>query len=147
MAVIFFFLTDRQTHSFSLLNPTPIRTLSEVRRLHRSADDNVQLMSSEWEFLKMKKKIINKIISTITIITDNCFVNSQKKRSIIDKTKIKIILESALMINEEFFILVFIFFSSRLRYKYNWCVFYDNSTMLSLWIAMLISLSAGTKKI
>ncbi|XP_011296987.1 uncharacterized protein [Fopius arisanus] len=38
---------DRHTHSFSLLNPTPIRTLSEVRRLHRSADDNVQLMSSE----------------------------------------------------------------------------------------------------
>ncbi|KAK0086214.1 hypothetical protein PV325_003565 [Microctonus aethiopoides] len=40
-------IRDRQTHSFSLLNPTPIRTLSEVRRLHRSADDNVQLMSSE----------------------------------------------------------------------------------------------------
>ncbi|XP_015113371.1 uncharacterized protein LOC107038661 [Diachasma alloeum] len=38
---------DRHTHSFSLLNPTPIRTLSEVRRLHRSADDSVQLMSSE----------------------------------------------------------------------------------------------------
>ncbi|XP_057339639.1 uncharacterized protein LOC130677073 isoform X2 [Microplitis mediator] len=40
-------LRDRHTHTFSLLNPTPIRTLSEVRRLHRSADDNVQLMSSE----------------------------------------------------------------------------------------------------
>ncbi|KAG8038451.1 hypothetical protein G9C98_006147 [Cotesia typhae] len=40
-------VTDRHTHTFSLLNPTPIRTLSEVRRLHRSADDNVQLMSSE----------------------------------------------------------------------------------------------------
>ncbi|XP_034937051.1 uncharacterized protein [Chelonus insularis] len=38
---------DRHSHTFSLLNPTPIRTLTEVRRLHRSADDNVQLMSSE----------------------------------------------------------------------------------------------------
>lgn len=38
---------DRHSHPFSLLNPTPIRSLSEVRRLHRSADDNVQLMSSE----------------------------------------------------------------------------------------------------
>ncbi|XP_044009097.1 uncharacterized protein LOC122852989 isoform X2 [Aphidius gifuensis] len=37
---------DRYTQ-FSLLNPTPIKTLSEVRRLHRSNDDNVQLMSSE----------------------------------------------------------------------------------------------------
>ncbi|XP_043268621.1 uncharacterized protein [Venturia canescens] len=40
-------IRDRHTHTFSLLNPTPIRTLSEVRRLHRSADDSVQLMSSE----------------------------------------------------------------------------------------------------
>ncbi|XP_012281366.1 uncharacterized protein LOC105700267 [Orussus abietinus] len=40
-------IRDRHSHPFSLLNPTPIRSLSEVRRLHRSADDSVQLMSSE----------------------------------------------------------------------------------------------------
>ncbi|XP_011506398.1 PREDICTED: uncharacterized protein LOC105368915 [Ceratosolen solmsi marchali] len=40
-------IRDRHTHTFSLLDPTPIRSLSEVRRLHRSADDSVQLMSSE----------------------------------------------------------------------------------------------------
>lgn len=40
-------IRDRHSLPFSLLNPTPIRSLSEVRRLHRSADDNVQLMSSE----------------------------------------------------------------------------------------------------
>ncbi|XP_020289847.1 uncharacterized protein LOC109857689 isoform X2 [Pseudomyrmex gracilis] len=40
-------IRDRHSHTFSLLHPTPIRTLSEVRRLHRSADDNVQLMSNE----------------------------------------------------------------------------------------------------
>ncbi|XP_014221752.1 uncharacterized protein LOC106649003 isoform X1 [Trichogramma pretiosum] len=38
---------DRHSHTFSLLNPTPIRSLSEVRRLHRSTEDSVQLMSSE----------------------------------------------------------------------------------------------------
>lgn len=38
---------DRHSHTFSLLHPTPIRSFSEVRRLHRSADDNVQLMSNE----------------------------------------------------------------------------------------------------
>ncbi|XP_066603785.1 uncharacterized protein [Prorops nasuta] len=40
-------IRDRHSHTFSLLHPTPIRSLSEVRRLHRSADDSVQLMSSE----------------------------------------------------------------------------------------------------
>ncbi|KAG7190269.1 hypothetical protein KM043_006387 [Ampulex compressa] len=40
-------IRDRHSHPFSLLHPTPIRSLSEVRRLHRSADDSVQLMSSE----------------------------------------------------------------------------------------------------
>ncbi|KAJ8686940.1 hypothetical protein QAD02_022734 [Eretmocerus hayati] len=40
-------LRDRHSNTFSLLNPTPIRSLSEVRRLHRSAEDSVQLMSSE----------------------------------------------------------------------------------------------------
>ncbi|XP_058809467.1 uncharacterized protein LOC131674668 [Phymastichus coffea] len=40
-------IRDRHSHTFSLLNPTPIRSLSEVRRLHRSAEDSVQLMSSE----------------------------------------------------------------------------------------------------
>ncbi|OXU28327.1 hypothetical protein TSAR_012858 [Trichomalopsis sarcophagae] len=39
--------SDRHSHTFSLLNPTPIRSLSEVRRMHRSAEDSVQLMSSE----------------------------------------------------------------------------------------------------
>ncbi|XP_012532046.2 uncharacterized protein LOC118644036 isoform X1 [Monomorium pharaonis] len=40
-------IRDRHSHPFSLLHPTPIRSLSEVRRLHRSADDSVQLMSNE----------------------------------------------------------------------------------------------------
>ncbi|XP_076631489.1 uncharacterized protein LOC143346846 [Colletes latitarsis] len=40
-------IRDRHSHTFSLLHPTPIRSLSDVRRLHRSADDSVQLMSSE----------------------------------------------------------------------------------------------------
>ncbi|XP_008207043.1 uncharacterized protein LOC100678633 isoform X2 [Nasonia vitripennis] len=40
-------IKDRHSHTFSLLNPTPIRSLSEVRRMHRSAEDSVQLMSSE----------------------------------------------------------------------------------------------------
>ncbi|KAK2575795.1 hypothetical protein KPH14_007179 [Odynerus spinipes] len=40
-------IRDRHSHTFSLLHPTPIRTFSEVRRLHRSADDSVQLMSNE----------------------------------------------------------------------------------------------------
>ncbi|XP_017886342.1 uncharacterized protein LOC108628741 [Ceratina calcarata] len=40
-------LRDRHSHTFSLLHPTPIRSLSDVRRLHRSAEDSVQLMSSE----------------------------------------------------------------------------------------------------
>ncbi|XP_012228525.2 uncharacterized protein [Linepithema humile] len=40
-------IRDRHCHPFSLLHPTPIRSLSEVRRLHRSADDSVQLMSNE----------------------------------------------------------------------------------------------------
>lgn len=48
--VKFLFFTDRHSHTFSLLNPTPIRSLSEVRRLHRSAEDSVQLMSSEWSW-------------------------------------------------------------------------------------------------
>ncbi|KAL0109733.1 hypothetical protein PUN28_014631 [Cardiocondyla obscurior] len=40
-------IRDRHSHPFSLLHPTPIRSLSEVRRLHRSSDDSVQLMSNE----------------------------------------------------------------------------------------------------
>ncbi|KAL2720397.1 uncharacterized protein V1478_010663 [Vespula squamosa] len=40
-------IRDRHSHTFSLLHPTPIRSFSEVRRLHRSADDSVQLMSNE----------------------------------------------------------------------------------------------------
>ncbi|XP_031843163.1 uncharacterized protein LOC116431611 isoform X2 [Nomia melanderi] len=40
-------IRDRHSHTFSLLHPTPIRSLSDVRRFHRSADDSVQLMSNE----------------------------------------------------------------------------------------------------
>ncbi|KZC12446.1 PREDICTED: uncharacterized protein LOC107190590 [Dufourea novaeangliae] len=40
-------IRDRHSHTFSLLHPTPIRSLSGVRRLHRSPDDSVQLMSNE----------------------------------------------------------------------------------------------------